>query len=77
MDKTINDLAAAVADIEDGMTIMIGGFGGAGSPVELIHALIHRLVKSTRRMVGCCGLWAPLGWPRRELTCLEMHVAAG
>lgn len=46
MDKTINDLAAAVADIEDGMTIMIGGFGGAGSPVELIHALIDRFVKT-------------------------------
>lgn len=32
--------AAAVAEIPDGATIMIGGFGEAGSPVELIHALI-------------------------------------
>ncbi len=30
----------AVADIKDGDTIMIGGFGEAGSPIELIHALI-------------------------------------
>jgi 3-oxoadipate CoA-transferase alpha subunit len=42
MDKTIKDLAAAVAGIDDGMTVMIGGFGGSGSPVELIHALIDR-----------------------------------
>ncbi|WP_018633657.1 3-oxoacid CoA-transferase subunit A [Neomegalonema perideroedes] len=42
MDKRVADLAAAVAGIEDGMTVMIGGFGGAGSPIELIHALIDR-----------------------------------
>ncbi|QDZ12913.1 3-oxoacid CoA-transferase subunit A [Devosia ginsengisoli] len=42
MDKTVTDLAAAVADIEDGMVLMIGGFGGSGAPIELIHALIDR-----------------------------------
>ncbi|MGA0539545.1 3-oxoacid CoA-transferase subunit A [Neotabrizicola sp. VNH66] len=42
MDKTLPDLATAVAGIDDGMTVMIGGFGGAGSPIELIHALIDR-----------------------------------
>lgn len=42
MDKTVSDLAAAVAGIEDGMTVMIGGFGGSGAPIELIHALIDR-----------------------------------
>lgn len=42
MDKTVSDLAAAVAVIEDGMTVMIGGFGGSGAPIELIHALIDR-----------------------------------
>ena len=42
MDKTVPDLAAALADIADGMTLMIGGFGGAGAPIELIHALIDR-----------------------------------
>jgi 3-oxoadipate CoA-transferase alpha subunit len=42
MDKTVADLATAVAGVEDGMTVMIGGFGGAGSPIELIHALIDR-----------------------------------
>ncbi|TPI55304.1 MULTISPECIES: 3-oxoacid CoA-transferase subunit A [unclassified Mesorhizobium] len=42
MDKTIASLAEAVAIVEDGMTVMIGGFGGAGAPIELIHALIDR-----------------------------------
>lgn len=42
MDKSVADRASAVADIVDGMTIMIGGFGGSGAPIELIHALIDR-----------------------------------
>lgn len=42
LDKTVTDVAAAVADIPDGASVMIGGFGGAGSPIELIHALIDR-----------------------------------
>lgn len=42
MDKTTADLSLAVAGIADGMTVMIGGFGGAGSPIELMHALIDR-----------------------------------
>ena len=32
--------AEAVAGIADGATVMIGGFGAAGQPVELIDALI-------------------------------------
>ncbi|ASM74592.1 MULTISPECIES: 3-oxoacid CoA-transferase subunit A [Roseobacteraceae] len=40
MDKTIATVAGAVADIPDGATVMIGGFGGSGAPIELIHALI-------------------------------------
>ena len=44
MDKTLPDLATAVAGIADGMTVMIGGFGGSGAPLELIHALIDRFV---------------------------------
>ncbi|GAA3876890.1 3-oxoacid CoA-transferase subunit A [Celeribacter arenosi] len=42
MDKTLPSLENAIADIEDGATVMIGGFGGSGAPVELIHALIDR-----------------------------------
>jgi 3-oxoadipate CoA-transferase, alpha subunit len=42
MDKTVASLVEAVSVVEDGMTVMIGGFGGAGAPIELIHALIDR-----------------------------------
>ncbi|MGH1541569.1 MAG: 3-oxoacid CoA-transferase subunit A [Arenicella sp.] len=40
INKKVNSAAEAVADIFDGSTVMIGGFGEAGSPIELIHALI-------------------------------------
>lgn len=42
MDKTVPDFATALAGIEDGMSLMVGGFGGSGAPIELIHALIDR-----------------------------------
>ncbi|MBX3407778.1 MAG: 3-oxoacid CoA-transferase subunit A [Phycisphaeraceae bacterium] len=42
IDKRAPGPAAAVADVPDGATIMIGGFGEAGSPIELIHALIDQ-----------------------------------
>jgi 3-oxoadipate CoA-transferase alpha subunit len=42
MDKTVPNLATAVRGIETGMTLMVGGFGGSGAPIELIHALIDR-----------------------------------
>lgn len=45
----LNKIAAspleAVAGIFDGATVMISGFGEAGSPVELIHALIDQGAK--------------------------------
>lgn len=45
IDKRIDLLTDAVADIFDGATVMIGGFGEAGSPIELIHALIDHGAK--------------------------------
>ena len=42
MDKRTGSLAEAVAGVQDGAAVMIGGFGGAGEPIELIHALIDR-----------------------------------
>jgi 3-oxoadipate CoA-transferase alpha subunit len=40
IDKLQPDIHDAVGNIHDGATVMIGGFGEAGSPIELIHALI-------------------------------------
>jgi 3-oxoadipate CoA-transferase alpha subunit len=42
IDKTVASPSAAVADITDGATVMIGGFGTAGMPSELIGALIRQ-----------------------------------
>lgn len=46
MDKTVPSPAEAVARIPDGATVMIGGFGGSGAPIELIHALIDHGAKN-------------------------------
>jgi 3-oxoadipate CoA-transferase alpha subunit len=40
IDKTYESLQRAVADVHDGATVMIGGFGNAGMPAQLIDALI-------------------------------------
>ena len=45
MDKTSPNLAQAVSEIGDGATVMIGGFGGSGAPIELIHAMIDKRPK--------------------------------
>ena len=45
IDKTIASAQAAVADIADGSTILIGGFGSAGMPSQLIDALIAQGAK--------------------------------
>jgi len=42
INKQVASVAEALADVRDGATIMIGGFGEAGSPIELIHALIDQ-----------------------------------
>jgi 3-oxoadipate CoA-transferase alpha subunit len=41
IDKTVRTVEAAVAGIADGATVMIGGFGTAGMPYDLIDALIE------------------------------------
>jgi len=42
IDKRIATVEQAVADIRDGAIVMISGFGEAGSPVELVHALLDQ-----------------------------------
>jgi 3-oxoadipate CoA-transferase alpha subunit len=40
--EVVADAAAAVAGTADGATVLIGGFGAAGQPVELIDALLRQ-----------------------------------
>jgi len=48
--KVQPDIESALSGLADGMVVMIGGFGGAGAPIELIHALVERY-----RMTGSPG----------------------
>ena len=45
IDKSSLSLKAALSQIKDGSTIMIGGFGTAGQPAELIDGLIELGIK--------------------------------
>jgi 3-oxoadipate CoA-transferase alpha subunit len=42
INKIVSSIAEAVSGIPDGATVMIGGFGTAGQPAELIDALIEQ-----------------------------------
>jgi len=45
IEKQVASLADAVADVADGATVMIGGFGTAGLPNELVGALLAQGAK--------------------------------
>jgi 3-oxoadipate CoA-transferase alpha subunit len=45
INKIVASPAAALADVPDGATILIGGFGNAGMPAELIDTLIAQGAK--------------------------------
>ena len=45
INKMYSSIPEAVSDIPDGATVMVGGFGASGSPIELIHALIDQGAK--------------------------------
>jgi 3-oxoadipate CoA-transferase, alpha subunit len=45
IDKIVATPAEALAGVPDGATVMIGGFGTAGLPNELVHALIDQGAK--------------------------------
>jgi 3-oxoadipate CoA-transferase alpha subunit len=75
IDKLMPTLAAAVADIRDGATVMVGGFGTAGLPNELVHALIDQgarelTIVNNNAGNGDTGLAALLGAGRvRKIIC--------
>jgi len=75
IDKTCPSAAAALADVPDGATVMIGGFGTAGQPNELIDALIeqgarHLTIVNNNAGNGDTGLAALLAAGRvRKIIC--------
>jgi 3-oxoadipate CoA-transferase alpha subunit len=55
IDKRVASAAEAVADVFDGAAVLIGGFGEAGSPIELIHALIDQGASNLTVISNNCG----------------------
>jgi 3-oxoacid CoA-transferase subunit A len=55
VNKVINDLETAIADITDGATIMAGGFGLCGNPEHLIQGIFNRGVKDLTVISNNCG----------------------
>jgi 3-oxoadipate CoA-transferase alpha subunit len=75
IDKILASCAAALADVADGSTVMIGGFGTAGLPDELVQALIDQgardlVVVNNNAGNGDMGLAALLAAGRvRKIIC--------
>jgi 3-oxoacid CoA-transferase subunit A len=55
MDKLVASADAAVADIQDGATVMVSGFGLCGNPENLIAALHRKGVKDLTLVSNNCG----------------------
>ena len=56
IDKTVASAAEAVADIGDGSTLAVGGFGLCGNPMALIEALVERGVTGLQVASNNCGV---------------------
>jgi 3-oxoacid CoA-transferase subunit A len=56
MDKVVESAAAAVADITDGSSLAVGGFGLSGIPTVLIQALLEHGVTDLRVVSNNCGV---------------------
>jgi 3-oxoacid CoA-transferase subunit A len=56
VNKVIRTADAAVADIPDGATVMIGGFGLCGIPENLIAALVRRGVRGLHTISNNMGI---------------------
>ena len=75
INKIVATPAAALADVPDGATVMIGGFGTAGLPDELIEALLDQGAKeltvvNNNAGNGDTGLAALIGAGRvRKVIC--------
>jgi 3-oxoacid CoA-transferase subunit A len=56
MDKQYESAAAAVADIPEGASLAVGGFGLNGVPIVLIRALLEREVGGLEVVSNNCGV---------------------
>jgi len=56
MDKVVASVEEAIADVFDGATIMVGGFGLCGMPENLIRALAKKGVKNLTTISNNAGV---------------------
>ena len=56
MNKVVASAEEAIADVVDGATIMVGGFGLCGMPENLIRALAHKGVKNLTTISNNAGV---------------------
>lgn len=56
MSKVVADAATAVADVTDGASIAVGGFGLCGVPIDLIDALVDSGVGDLVVVSNNCGV---------------------
>ncbi len=55
IEKGCAALSDAVADIGDGMQILLSGFGEAGHPTDLVHALLDQGAKELTIVANNAG----------------------
>src|SRR5271156_4611741 len=56
MNKVFNSFDAAIADIPDGATLMLGGFGLCGIPENLIAALVRKNIRNLHTISNNMGV---------------------
>lgn len=56
MNKVVANADAAIFDVEDGASIMVGGFGLCGIPENLIQALVRKNVKNLTTISNNAGV---------------------
>ncbi|WP_222267284.1 CoA transferase subunit A [Modestobacter marinus] len=56
MDKVVASAGEAVADIPDGATLSVGGFGLCGVPIALIDALLEQGARNLTTISNNCGV---------------------
>ncbi|HYK42458.1 MAG TPA: CoA transferase subunit A [Thermoanaerobaculia bacterium] len=56
INKVVADADAAVADVPEGATLVVGGFGLCGIPENLIAALVRRGVRNLTAVSNNCGV---------------------
>jgi len=76
MNKVVESFDEAVADIPDGATIMLGGFGLCGIPENLIAALVKKNVRSLHTISNNVGVDGFGMGPILEAGMIASHIGS-